>query len=91
MGDYEKVQFGLINSTIENFDWNELFSGHNIDNQVSLFNRAILNFFQNVIQSKKRGSLGEHEIRLLIKWKNMFHTERRDNRLDLLLNKLSED
>ena len=40
--DYGEVQFDLINKAIENFDWNELFSGPDIHNQVNLFNTFIL-------------------------------------------------
>ena len=43
--DYGKSQFDLINKAIENFDWNKLFSGQDIHNQVSLFNKKILNIF----------------------------------------------
>ena len=43
--DYGKVQFFLIQKAIENFDWNKLFSGQDIHNQVKLFNTTILNIF----------------------------------------------
>ena len=33
--DYSKVQFDLINKSIENFDWNKLFSAQDIHNQVN--------------------------------------------------------
>ena len=36
--DYGKAQFDLINKAIENFDWDKLFSGQDIHNQVNLFN-----------------------------------------------------
>ena len=35
--DYGKTQVNLINKVIENFNWNELFSGQNIHNQIKLF------------------------------------------------------
>ena len=47
--DYGKAQFDLINKAIENFDWNKLFSGQDIHNQVKLFNTTILNIFRNFI------------------------------------------
>ena len=50
--DFSKAQFDLINKAIENFDWNKLFSGQDIHNQVNLFNTAILNIFRNFIPNK---------------------------------------
>ena len=50
--DYGKAQFDLINKAIEKFDWNKLFSGQDIHNQVSLFNTTILNIFRNFIPNK---------------------------------------
>ena len=45
--DYGKAQFDLISVAIGNFDSNKLLSGHNIPNQIKLFNRTILNIFRN--------------------------------------------
>ena len=50
--DYGKAQVNLINKAIENFDWNELFSGKNIHNQIKLFNTTILNIFRNFVPNK---------------------------------------
>ena len=50
--DYGKAQVNLINKAIKNFDWNELFSGKNIHNQIKLFNTTILNIFRNFIPNK---------------------------------------
>ena len=50
--DYGKAQFDLINKAIKNFDWNKLFSGPYIHNQVNLFNTTILNIFRNFIPNK---------------------------------------
>ena len=50
--DYGKAQFDLINKAIENFDWNKLFSGQDIHNQVNIFNTTILNVFRNFIPNK---------------------------------------
>ena len=49
ISDYSKSQFDLINKAFENFDWNKLFSGQDIHNQVNLFNATILNIFRNFI------------------------------------------
>ena len=74
--DYGKAQVNLINKAIENFDWNELFSGQNIHNQIKLFNTTILNIFRNFIPNKvilcddKESPWVNDEIRLLIKQKN---------------------
>ena len=40
---YGKAQFDLINKAIENFDWNKLFSGQDIHDQVNLLHTTILN------------------------------------------------
>ena len=50
--DYLKAQVNLINKAIKNFNWNELFSGQNIHNQIELFNTTILNIFRNLFQIK---------------------------------------
>ena len=39
--DYGKAHFDLINKAIENFDWNKLFSGQDIHDQVKIFNTTI--------------------------------------------------
>ena len=70
--DYGEVQFDLINKAIENFDWNELFSGPDIHNQVNLFNTLILSISQNFIPNKvilcddKETPWVNDEVRLLI-------------------------
>ena len=50
--DYGKAQTDLINRAIDQFDWVNLFLDKNINEQVILFNRTILNIFQNFIQAK---------------------------------------
>ena len=50
--DYGKAQVNPINKAIENSNWNELFSGQNIHNQIKLFNTTILNIFRNFIPNK---------------------------------------
>ena len=47
--DYGKAQFDLTNVAVGNFDWNKLFSGHNILSQIKLFYRANLSIFRNFI------------------------------------------
>ena len=97
--NYGKAQFYLIIRAIGNFDWNKLFSHHNIHNQVNVFDRAIILIFRSFIPnevifcSDKELPWLTDEIRLLIKRKKlMFQTQNRDNRLDLnILNKLSDD
>ena len=50
--DYEKAQADLINRAIDRFDWVNLFLDKNINEQVLLFNRTILNIFHNFIPNK---------------------------------------
>ena len=96
--DYGKTQFDLINKAIENFDWNKLFSGQDIHDQVNLFNTEILNLFRNFISNKvilcddKEPPWVNEEVRLLIKQKQlMFRTQRKNSDFDIgILNKLSE-
>ena len=97
--DYGKARFDLINKAIENFDWNKLFSGQYIHDQVNLFNTTILNIFRNFIPNKvilcddKEPAWVNEEVRLLIKQKKlMFRIQRKNSDFDIgILNKLSED
>ena len=50
--DYGKAQTDLINRAIDQFDWVNLFLDKNINEQVILFNRTILNIFHNFIPNK---------------------------------------
>ena len=50
--DYGKTQIDLANRAIDQFDWVNLFLGNNINEQVILFNRTILNIFHNFIPNK---------------------------------------
>ena len=50
--DYGKAQTDLINRAIDQFEWCNLFLDININEQVTLFNRTILNIFHNVIPNK---------------------------------------
>ena len=97
--DYGKAHFDLINKATENFDWDKLFSGQDIHDQVNLLNKTILHIFQNFIPNKvilcddKEAPWVNEEVRLLIKEKNlMFLTQRKNSDFDIgILNKLSED
>ena len=95
--DYGKAQVNLINKAIKNFNWNELFSGQNIHNQIKLFNTTILNIFRNFIPSKvilcdyKESPWLNDEIRLLIKQKKLiYRTQRKYNDFDIgIMSKLA--
>ena len=50
--DYGKAETDLINRAIDQFDWVNLFLDKNINEQVILFNRTILNIFHNFIPNK---------------------------------------
>ena len=100
--DYGKAQFDLINKTIENFDWNKLFSGQDIHDQVNLFHTTILNIFRHFIPNKvilfndkelPPTPRVNEDVRLLIKQnKLIFRSQRKNSDFDIgILNKLSED
>ena len=99
VGHYCKTRFDLINREIENIVWNNLFSGHSLDNHVNLFNRTILNIFQSfytnmiILCNYREPIWANDEIRSFIKRKNlMTHTQKRDNRLYFrILNKPFDD
>ena len=51
--DYGKAQNDSINRpTINQFDWVNLYLDKNINEQVTLLNRTILNIFNNVFPNK---------------------------------------
>ena len=50
--EYGKAQTVLINRAIDQFDWFNLFLDVNINEQVTLFSRTILNIFHNVVPNK---------------------------------------
>ena len=70
--DFGKAQCHLINKKIENFDWNKLFSGQDIHNQVNFFNTRILNIFRNfipnivILRDDKEPPCVNEDVRLLI-------------------------
>ena len=42
----------MINKAMENFDWNKLFWGQDIHNQINLLHATILTIFRNFTPSK---------------------------------------
>ena len=50
--NYGKAQTDLIIRAIDQFDWVNLFLDKNINEQVILFHRTILNIFHNFILNK---------------------------------------
>ena len=50
--DYNRSETDSINCSIEVFYWSYLFSGKNVHEQVELFNKMLLNIFQNFIPNK---------------------------------------
>ena len=74
----------IINKLIKNSDWNKLFPGQYIHNQVNLFKTTLLNFFQNFIPNKvilcddKEPFWVIDEVRLLTKQRKLiFKTQRK--------------
>ena len=50
--DYKKANIESINLAIARFNWENLFIGKNVNEQVHLFNQTILNIFKNFIPNK---------------------------------------
>ena len=50
--NYNRSEHALINRSIESFYWPKLFLGKDVDEQVILFNKTILNIFHNLIPNK---------------------------------------
>ena len=50
--DYKKTKTDLINRSIENVDWSNMFMGKNAHEQVEIFKQAIINIFHNFIPNK---------------------------------------
>ena len=47
--DYNKTDTQLLNCTIETFDWEKLLEDKNVNDQLYLFNKTVLNIFHNFI------------------------------------------
>ena len=87
--DYGKAQTDLINRAIDQFDWVNLFLDKNINEQVILFNRTILNISHNFIPNKiilcddREPPWMNDSIKLLIKRKKaMFQKQKESNTVD---------
>ena len=50
--NYNKANVECINLTINRFNWENLFSGRNVNEQIYMFNKTILNIFKNFIPNK---------------------------------------
>ena len=50
--DYKKVNTQLLNRTIETFNWEKLLENKNVNEQLYLFNKTMLNIFHNFIPNK---------------------------------------
>ena len=50
--DYGQARSNFINRVIDQFDWVNLYLDKNINEQVILFNRTILNIFHTLSQTK---------------------------------------
>ena len=50
--DYNRAETDLINRSIESFDWSKLFLDKDVHEQVTLFNKTILNIFRSFTPSK---------------------------------------
>ena len=86
---YNRSGTDSINRSIEMFDWSYLFSGKNVHEQVELFNKMLLNIFQNFISNKivlcdgKDPPWMNDKIKNLIKRKNrLFQCQRKSCNLD---------
>ena len=47
-----EIEIDLINWSIKNVDWTNLFLGKNVPKQVEIFNEGIINIFHNFIPNK---------------------------------------
>ena len=50
--DYKKTSTQLLNRTIETFTWNKLLENKNVNEQLYLFYKTMLNLFHNFISNK---------------------------------------
>ena len=97
--DYNRSETDSINRFIEMFDWSYLFSGKNVHEQVELFNKTLINIFQNFISNKiilcddKDPPWINGKIKNLIKRKSwLFQCQRRSDNLDYAsLNSITQD
>ena len=52
--DYKNTNTLLLNRTIETFSWEKLLENKNVNEQLYLFNKTVLNIFHNFISNKNR-------------------------------------
>ena len=50
--NYKNTNIQLLNRTIETFNWEKLLENKNVNEQVYLFNKTMLNIFHNFIPNK---------------------------------------
>ena len=50
--DYKNTNTQLLNRTIETFNWEKLLEIKNVNEQLYLFNKTMLNIFQNLVPNK---------------------------------------
>ena len=50
--DYNKADASNIRKALDSVNWERLFSGYNINEQVAAFNEVLLNIFQNYVPNK---------------------------------------
>ena len=87
--DYNRFETDSIYRSIEIFHWSYLFLHKNVHEQVELFNKMLLNIFQNFIPNKiilcddKDPPWMNEEIKNFIKRKNwLFQCQRKSGNLD---------
>ena len=50
--EYSRADIGIINRAIEHYDWESLFLGKNVHQQVEILIKRLLNVFHNYIRNK---------------------------------------
>ena len=81
--DHNKAETDLINLSIENVDWSNVFLGKSVHEHAKLFNQTILNIFHNFIPNKtilcddQDSPWMNEKIKSLIKKKNAFYRSQR--------------
>ena len=74
--DYKKTNTQLLNRTIETFNWEKLFENKNVNEQLYLFNKAMLNIFHNFISNKNIICNDKDPLNLTIKSKHWLRRNR---------------
>ena len=74
--NYNKTNTQLLNGTIEVFSWEKLLENKNVNEQLYLFNKIMLNIFhkfipnKNIICNDKDPAWFNNQIKILIETKN---------------------